>query len=449
MTDAAAPSGLAARRAALTLLVRQERARPPLDQMLERAESDGGALAGLPPAERAFARRLVLTVLRRYGEINFLLRRFMERPLPGEAAEVRAALRLGLAQLLFLEVPPHAAVDTSVRLIRTGPAAGQLFAGLVNAILRRAGREGASLLTPATAARRNTPPWLWQSWAARWDEATATSIAAAHLVEPPLDLTPRDAAATPTLATQLAATILPTGSLRLMRPGAIGALPGYDTGQWWVQDAAAALPARLLGDVAGQRIADLCAAPGGKTLQLAAAGGRVTAVDRDRGRLDRLAANLARTGLAARLVTADLLTTDTAAWAPRQGFDSVLLDAPCTATGTLRRHPDIAGRRSAADVAERTVLQAELLRAAARLVRPGGRLVYTVCSLQAEEGPDVISAFLRADRAFARRPIGSAEVGGEAAFISPQGDLTTLPCHWSALGGLDGFYAARLVRTAA
>jgi len=442
-SSAAAPSGLTARRGALTLLLRYGQTRPPLDRLFEMAESDGGALAGLAPADRAFARRLVATVLRRRGEIDHLLQRFLERPLPATADYCRAVLRLGLAQLLFLETPPHAAVDTSVRLVRSGPTADSRFAGLVNAVLRRAGREGAGLLQPDNAGHRNTPRWLWQSWVNRWDSATAAAIAAAHLIEPPLDLTPRDPGTVSDLARRLDATILPTGSLRLMRPGPLTALAGYEDGQWWVQDAAAALPARLLGAVSGQRVADLCAAPGGKTLQLAAAGARVTAVDSDAARLKRLAANLTRLHLSADLVTADIET-----WRSRRSFDAVLLDAPCSATGTLRRHPDIAGRRQPADVAERAALQSHLLQAAARLVRPGGLLVYAVCSLQAEEGPDVITSFLRTDRSFARRPIQPGEVGGEDRFVSRNGDLQTHPGLWTEHGSIDGFYAARIMRTA-
>jgi 16S rRNA (cytosine967-C5)-methyltransferase len=239
----------------------------------------------------------------------------------------------------------------------------------------------------------------------------------------------------------LQAELLPTGSLRRAAGGAIDVLPGFAEGAWWVQDAAAALPARLLGEVAGRPVIDLCAAPGGKTLQLAAAGARVTAIDRSAPRLERLRQNLARLGL-----HADVLAADAAEYRPPEPAAAVLLDAPCSATGTIRRHPDVARTRRPGDLAALAGVQDRLLDAALAMLRPGGLLVYCVCSLQPEEGPARIDALLQRDTGVERLPIAAAEIGGLAAAITADCDLRTLPSHWAEIGGLDGFFACRLRR---
>jgi 16S rRNA (cytosine967-C5)-methyltransferase len=318
-------------------------------------------------------------------------------------------------------------------------------AALINAILRRLVTDAAALAAGQDAARLNTPDWLWESWVAAYGETTARAIAMAHLREAPLDLSV-NGEADPALVTSLAAQVLPTGTLRLAAPrGPIPALPGFAEGAWWVQDAAAALPARLLGDVRGRTVIDLCAAPGGKTAQLAAAGARVIAIDQSADRLARLAGNLRRLGLTARLITADARS-----WEPPDelhgGVDAILLDVPCSATGTIRRHPDVARLKRPADVAALVRVQAELLQRAAAMLAPGGRLVYCACSLQPEEGPAVIAPLLAADLGVRRLPVTGGDVGGCEALIDAAGDLRTLPCHMAEAGGLDGFYAARLVR---
>jgi 16S rRNA (cytosine967-C5)-methyltransferase len=390
--------------------------------------------------DRAFARLLLTTVLRRLGEIDAVIAARLERALPAAASAAMDALRLGAAQLLFLHTPAHAAVDTSVRLVE---AAGQArFKGLVNAVLRRLSREASSARsTDAVAAQLNTPAWLWQSWVAAYGEAAAQAIGAQHLREAPLDITLRDPATAARWAERLAADILPTGTLRRAAGGRIEALPGYDEGAWWIQDAAAALPVRLLGDVAGREVIDLCAAPGGKTLQLAAAGARVVAVDISAQRLSRLSDNLRRADLSAELVAADATR-----WRPPTTADVVLLDAPCTATGTLRRHPDIARTRAPADVARLTALQDRLLAAAAAMLRPGGVLIYVVCSLQPEEGPERVAAARRAGLPLEDLPVSADELRSLPEAIGPAGDLRTLPSFWAVRGGMDGFYAARLRR---
>jgi 16S rRNA (cytosine967-C5)-methyltransferase len=308
-------------------------------------------------------------------------------------------------------------------------------------VLRRIAREGAERIAAFDAPVLDTPPWLMARWIKTYGEATAHAIAAANGREPALDLTVKSDAET--WAAKLDGRVLPTGSVRTIVHGAVTALPGFDEGAWWVQDAAASIPARLLGNVSGLRVADLCAAPGGKTAQLVAAGAKVTAVDRAPGRLKRLQDNLTRLSLEAELVCADV-----AAWTAEQPFDAVLLDAPCTSTGTIRRHPDVPWLKRSADIASLAALQRRLLDHAITLVRPGGILVYCTCSLEPEEGTDIVADLLAREQSVRRVPIAAAEVFGETDFINQDGDLRTLPYYFTAadsrFAGVDGFYAARL-----
>ena len=392
------------------------------------------ALASLDGRDRAFARLLVTVTLRRLGQIDDLLDRFLKtRP---KAIGVHNLLRLGAAQLLFLDTPAHAAVGETVALA-AGPHA---FAkGLINAVLRRVGREGKDRLAAQDGARLNTPEWLWQSWCAAYGEARARAIAEAHLVEPPLDLSV--GSEPEAWAARLGAEHLYGDTVRRPAGGAIEDLPGYAEGAWWVQDAAAALPARLLGEVRDRTVVDLCAAPGGKTAQLAAAGAEVIAVEISDRRAPRLRANLERLRLEARIEIADALT-----WRPPRPVGHVLLDAPCTATGTIRRHPDIAWHKTPDDVTRMAELQARLLEAALEMLAPGGVLVYASCSLQPEEGPQVIEQALARRLPLARLPVRAVELDGLPVEITPAGDVRTLPCHLAARGGLDGFFIARLRR---
>jgi len=406
----------------------------PLDEALA-ANRD---LARLDPRDRAFARLLVATALRRLGQIDAAIDARLERPLPAKRAAVRDILRLGVAQIAFLGTAPHAAVDTSVVLVRRRGQEG--LAGLVNAVLRRIAE--AAPPPPGDPEHLNVPDWLWQNWTAAYGEETAAAIARAHLAEAPLDITLKLPDQAAHWAAALEAEILPTGSLRRESGGDPAQLPGFAEGAWWVQDAAAALPVRLLGDMAGRRVADLCAAPGGKTAQLAAAGAKVTAVDISGKRLERLRGNLARLGLDAATVVADAAT-----WLPPEPFDAVLLDAPCTATGTLRRHPDIAWNKGHEDVVRLAGLQDRLLAAALRMVRPGGTLVYATCSLLPEECEQRVATLLAAGAAAERLPVAPQELPRLEAAITTEGDLRTLPCHWPESGGIDGFYGARLRRT--
>jgi 16S rRNA (cytosine967-C5)-methyltransferase len=412
----------------------------PLEQVLADC-AERPPFAGLEARDRAFARMLSATVLRRLGELEHVLRAFLERPLPKEAGRVRAILLAGAAQLVCLGTPAHAVVDLAVAATRKEKG-GARFAGLVNAVLRRVAEKGAGVLEGVDAIGLDIPAWLLARWVAAYGEGTARRIAEASLAEAALDLTPKDKAEAARWAEALGGRLLPTGSIRLAPGGRIEELAGYREGAWWVQDAAAALVAKAAGEVAGRSVADLCAAPGGKTAALAAAGARVTAVDVAPQRLARLQENLARLGLAA-----DVVCADAAHWSPGTCFDVVVLDAPCTATGTIRRHPDILRLKRAGDVARMAAIQGAILDNAAALVRPGGLLVYATCSLEPEEGEGQIAAFLARHAAFARRPIDAAELSGDSAWITAGGDLRTLPFHMpDAPAGMDGFYVARLVR---
>ena len=430
--------GLAARRLAADILDAVLRRRRPLDDELE-AAATRAALNGLPERDRALTRALVAAVLRRLGSLRHLLGLFLDRGPPKEAPRVETALLLGAAQILLLDVPDHAAVDLAVRLTQADRHAAR-YAGLVNAVLRRIAREGAERLAGLDAAVLDTPEWLMARWIATYGETTARAIAAANSREPALDLTVKS---DPEMwAARLGGRVLPTGTVRMIAHGAVTALPGFAEGAWWVQDAAAALPVRLFGNMTGLRVADLCAAPGGKTAQLAAAGARVTAVDRAPARLDRVRENLARLSL-----PADLVIADVAEWTA-EPFDAVLLDAPCSSTGTIRRHPDVPWLKSAADIAKLAALQRRLIERAAALTKPGGTLVYCTCSLEPEEGEHIVADLLAREPSLRHVPITATEVFGCSEFITKDGDLRTLPCHFpdaeSRLAGVDGFYAARL-----
>jgi 16S rRNA (cytosine967-C5)-methyltransferase len=386
------------------------------------------------------------TVVRRYGALNAVLAAFMQKELPPESRRVHATLLVGAAQLLVLGTPAHAAIDMAVQQVRLGHE-GPRFAGLVNAVLRKVSKDGPdggmARWADMDVARVSTPDWLWANWCATYGEDTARKIAEAHLAEPPLDLSVKDATQAAALAESMDGLLLPTGTLRLPNAGAVDALPGYADGQWWVQDAAAALPVRLLGDVTGRTVADLCAAPGGKSAQMAAAGAHVVSVDPSKPRMARFEANLARLGLPVEAVVADLDN-----WQPGRTFDLILLDAPCTATGTLRRHPDIALLRMAEDVQRQATRQLRLLGRASALLAPGGTLVFCTCSLEAAEGPALVAPFLAAHPEFRLDPIDPDAHGLEPEWVRADGTLRTLPSHAAAPGhpGLDGFFAARFIR---
>jgi 16S rRNA (cytosine967-C5)-methyltransferase len=424
-TPGGAP-GHAARAAALDLLTAALSRRAGMDEGLAHP-----ALKALSPRDRAFARALVMATLRRLGPIDAALQARLQKPPPERVVNV---LRLGAAQLFVLQTPAHAAVGATVDLAAADKAT-RPFKNLVNAVLRGLTREPPDLADPELLA----PTWLYARWRAAYGEAEARAIAAQIAEEPAADLSlkaPDDAAA---LAPALEAEALPGGTLRSALKGEVSAWPGFQEGRWWVQDASAAVPARLLGLTEGQTALDLCAAPGGKTLQLAAMGARTTAVDKSASRLQRLSENLARTGLSAEAVAAD-----GAQWNDRRRFDAVLLDAPCSATGTFRRHPDVLWAAKPQDIASLAAVQSRLLDAAGRRVKPGGVLVYCVCSLEPEEGQPQVDAFLARTPEFALEPVGPGEGGAPEASLTPEGTLRILPHHRP--GGTDGFFIARLRR---
>ena len=386
--------------------------------------------------DRAFAMALAMAVLR-YGKVaDAMLAKIMQKPIDEKkAGYVADVLRLGVVQLLWLGVPAHAAVHSSVELVKQSKFRG--FAKLVNGVLQRVNREGQDMLAKMDVPRITTPDWLWSRWVKTYGEEQTRKIAEANLQEPELDITVRENPAE--WAEKLGGELLPTGSVRLPESAIISELEGFSEGAWWVQDVAAAIPVRLFGDVKGKRVLDLCAAPGGNTLQLAAAGADVLAVDRSGKRLERVRDNLARIKLSAEIKVADVLQ-----WQPDEKFDAILLDAPCSATGTLRRHPDVAWRKSEKDVAELATLQRQMLVRALEWLKPGGVLVYSTCSLEKEEGENHIAELTGAGIKLS--PVTSGEVGGMAELIASEGAVRCLPYYLQDKGGMDGFFAVRFIK---
>ena len=433
--------GLAARLAAAAALADIATGRQTLEERF--GEGPTKAVNDLEPRDRALARSIVTVSLRRLGTLRTIIARFLDKGLPRKAAGLDWILVAAAAQILFMDVPDHAAVDLAVRAARrysrTAP-----FTGLVNAVLRNIGRGRDELLAEMDDFA-DVPMWLSTRWRAAYGDETARAIALMHRQEPTLDLSVREDAAG--WAERLGGFVLPTGSVRLTSHTPVPDLEGYAEGRWWVQDAAAALPAKLLRPQPGERIADLCAAPGGKTAALAAAGASVLALDRSAERLKRLTANLERLGLSADIAVGDVLNF------PGDTFDAVLLDAPCSATGTIRRHPDVAWTKKPSDVPTLAGLQSRMLDRAFSLLRPGGRLVYCVCSLEPEEGEAQIAALVRRNPDVVREPIEAEEIGGLRECLNAEGELRTLPVHLPDAdprrAGLDGFFAARLSRRTA
>jgi 16S rRNA (cytosine967-C5)-methyltransferase len=415
-----------------------------LRDVLGRRRSFDAALEAHPPPslssrDLGFARAIASETLRRMGQLDALLREFMAKtPSPHRAGPTLEILLAGACELLFLGVPGHAAVDAANRLAARDSQAVH-FKPLINACLRRIARQGASLVARQDAERLNTPDWLWARWCASFGEETTRAIARAHTVPPPLDV----ALKSPELsqANKPHGDALPGEIIRIRNSGGVERLPGYAEGSWWVQDFAASLPPRLLGDVRGKTVIDLCAAPGGKTAWLLARGANVVAVERDETRLARLKSNLDRLGYSARLVRSDIRD-----FAPKKPAELVLLDAPCSATGTIRRHPELPWIKGEADVNTCADTSQELLETAANMVAPGGLLVFAVCSLEEEECASQTRRFFERNESFGREPVLPAEIFGMTQLLTREGDLRTLPCHFADRGGMDGLYAARLRR---
>lgn len=434
----AAVEGLAGRRAALAVLVAVLDKKQALDHVLEQ----DSAFHALSQQDRAFCRMIVSSVLRRLGQIDDLIAKAEARP--GSTPPIlQHILRMGVVQIMFMAVPDHAAVDTSVKLAIDAKMERQK--GFVNGVLRTITRSGPAWLSMQDEVRLNTPEWLLKLWIEDYGLGPAAEIAAANLSEAPLDLTVKDPASKSYWASQFKATELLSGTLRKPSGGRVQDMEGFADGHWWVQDASAAMPAKLFGDIAGQQIVDLCAAPGGKSIQMASMGARVVALDRSAKRLKKLEENAARLGF---LDQIEAQIADAGEWVPadRAPVPYILLDAPCSATGTIRRHPDAPHLKSAQDVTRLCDVQARILDHAFEILSVGGILVYCTCSLQRAESEDQISAFLARVPTAARLPIQAEELGGYDESLTQEGDLRVLPFHQAALGGMDGFYIARITK---
>ncbi|MBL8577492.1 MAG: RsmB/NOP family class I SAM-dependent RNA methyltransferase [Mesorhizobium sp.] len=435
--------GLAARMTAAKLLAVVVDAKTPLDGLTDNDNGHPHYLA-LEPRDRALVRAILTTALRFRVTIGKLIARRLERPLPPNASTLAHILNVAAAQILFLDVPDSAAVDLAVTHAKSDPRTTR-FAALVNGVLRSLARGKDAELQPILDTTLDAPDWFVQRLTSAYGEQQAAAILAAHRVEAPVDFSVKS---DPGLwAEKFGGIVLPTGGVRVEKlSAAVSELPGFGEGEWWVQDAAAALPARLLGDIGGKRVADLCAAPGGKTAQLAIAGADVTALDTSKNRLVRLRRNLERLRLSAETVQSDLLE-----FKPAKLFDAVLLDAPCSSTGTVRRHPDVLWTKSPEDIAKLAALQAKMLAAATKLVKPGGRIVFSNCSLDPAEGEDISRALLAASADIELDPIRPGEIAGADEFLTPEGMLRTTPAGLKldrpGISGLDGFFAARFRRT--
>ena len=416
--------GLPARRAALKLLDAVLRRGDPLELALH------GAAQGLPPADRALVHAIAAETLRHLPDLDALIDGATKQILPPDA-KARMVLRIALVQTLVLDTPPHAAIATALPLVDGGPR--KLVHGVFGTVTRGEPALPVPLTLPAQVAER---------WAAQWGDAMPLAAAHAYAIRPPVDISLRDVAETAKWTAELGGASFAPGHVRLPESTAIPSLPGFADGAWWVQDIAASCAARLLGPSEGRHVLDLCAAPGGKTMQLAAAGWRVTAIDQSSKRLERLTENLARTGLTADVATADLRT-----WQPEEPVDAILLDAPCTATGIYRRHPDVLHRIGPRQIAELAELQSALLTRAADWLKPGGRIIYATCSLERAEGEEQVERFLAARPDFALIPVEAGEMPDGMA-PTAQGWLRTLPDTLAAQGGADGFFIARLAKTA-
>lgn len=445
-TDGSQPAdkpGFAARKVAADILGNVVHKKRPLDGELDTQSGHSGfrALAG---NDRSLVRAIVGASLRHRGEIAEILTRLLDRDIPEKTGRVLDILHVAIAQMLFLDVPDRAAVSLAVDHAGLDRRA-RPYKGLVNGVLRRLGRERSDLTEDLDAERLNTPDWLWTSWQEAYGEDLARKISRAHQKEAALDLSVKENPAD--WAHRLDGVPVGVGSVRLVKKGAVEALEGFDDGAWWVQDVAAALPAHLLGSVAGLKVADLCAAPGGKTAQLAAAGANVTAIDISKGRLKRLSENMQRLGLSVETVASDLRSYE-----PAEPFDAVLLDAPCSATGTIRRHPDVPWIKKPYDIEKLSEIQAELLDRVIAWVKPGGLIVYCTCSLEAAEGETQVSAFLaRQTGKIEVVEINADEIGGLTECITAEGYLRCMPCYEAGetpeTTGMDGFFAARFRRS--
>lgn len=435
--------GLAARLCAARLLGAVIEKHTSLDGLTDNNHGHPQYLA-LEERDRSLVRAMLGTALRNRGTIETTLARYFERPLPENAVALRQLLHISAAQILYLDVPDHAAVDLAVTAANLDPR-NRKFAGLVNAVLRRMSRSKERILANPAPLAKNIPEWLYQRFVQAYGEEATQEILALQALEAPIDLTVKSDPQG--WAEKLGGIVMPNGSVRLASlSSSLTQLEGFDDGEWWVQDAAASLPAKLLGDVKGKNIADLCAAPGGKTAQITANGANVTAFDISPNRIKRLKANFARLKLNVTAKQADLMK-----YTPDEPFDAVLLDAPCSSTGTIRRHPDVAWTKTPQDIEKLAKLQADLLVRSVFFVKPGGVIVFSNCSLDPKEGEEMARAALKNPQLEAY-PITPEECEGFAEFITEEGFLRTTPAAYpndnAQIAGLDGFFAARFRKRA-
>lgn len=439
-----APKGLAPRREAVRLLDAILIDKRPFDEIWAHSQSSGELKTMIDP-DRALTRLIIMTTLRHLHHIDQILATFLKNPLPKTAQGTQNILRTAIAQLLYLESPPHAVLNIATSLA-TLDRPNRPFKNLINGVLRNYTRTEPGKFIGKKNAPGNPLEWLHNRWKHQFGNDQAKRIARAHQREPALDITVKTDAEK--WAEKLQGTLLPTGTIRIANAGNPVKLAGFEDGEWWVQDAAAALPAKLLGDISGKQVIDLCAAPGGKTAQLIVAKAIVTAVERSPERIKRLVQNLQRLNLEAELITADA-----GEYRPQTPPDAILLDAPCTATGTIRRHPDVPYLKTYKNIIDLAKIQKRLLDHAVEILKPGGTLVYCVCSLEYEEGEDQITALLERNKTISLDPIDVSELPGVEKALRDRGDLRILPHFLSSIGpglqGMDGFYIARLIKSLA
>lgn len=435
--DELAGDELAARQVALSLLNAVLSQKQALDHVLER----DGDYNALNTRDKGFVRMMVSTTLRKLGQIDDAISGLLDRPDSLRNEILRNILRLGAVQILFMNVPEHAAVDCSVKLAEAQRLESQK--GFVNGLLRNIVRRKNEILNGQDPSRLNTPEWLLKLWIEDYGLRTAAEISLANQAEAPLDITIRDEESRNHWGSVLQASSFPTGSLRLAHGGNVTEMPGFSDGAWWVQDAAAAIPAQLLGNISGKHVIDLCAAPGGKTMQLAAKGAFVTALDRSASRLKRVSENAERLGLQEKV---QIINEDAGHWKPAEPPEYILLDAPCSATGTIRRHPDVPHLKSPRDIKALAATQERLLKHACDILAKGGTLIYCTCSLQKSEGEAQIEKLLASRTDMRRAPVTKEELGGLAELITPEGDVRVMPFHCAASGGMDGFFISRLTK---
>jgi 16S rRNA (cytosine967-C5)-methyltransferase len=425
--------GLLTRQIAYDLLNQILGQKKPMDQVFSHYKG----FNGLESRDINFVRMLVATCLRRKGQLDQVIEYCQDKPKPLSPKNIYIVLYIGLCQILFMDVTDHAAVNTTVELAKKQNMERQK--GFINAVLRRVIREKEKIYFDEIS---NIPDWLMSVWEKDYGRETAKEIALYSLKEAPTDITIKDSDTAEWLE-RLGGVVLKTESLRLSS-GGVTELEGFREGAWWVQDASAALPVKLMGDLTDKNIIDLCAAPGGKTMQLAAKGANVIAVDRSEKRLERLHENLKRCGLD-KNVRVEM--ADGATWQPDEKADIVLLDVPCSATGTIRRHPDLMYLKTPKDIESLKDIQKRLLLNAAQMLKPEGVLLYCTCSLQKEEGEEQVAQFLEENPKFERIPIKTEEIGGVSELINADGELRILPHYLKECGGMDGFFVARLIKT--